>query len=33
MSSLAIATMVLICGVVWGGLGLLIVRAVRRARG
>lgn len=30
MSDLAIATMILICGVVWGGLALLVVRAVRR---
>lgn len=29
MSDLAILTMVLICGLVWGGFALLLVRAVR----
>jgi hypothetical protein len=29
MSGTAIATMILICGVVWGGFALLLSRAVR----
>ncbi len=30
MTTTAIVTMVLICGLVWGGFALLLVRAVRR---
>lgn len=30
MEPLAIATMVVVCGLVWGGLLALLVRAVRR---
>ena len=29
MTGTAIATMVVICGVVWGGFALLLIRAVR----
>ena len=32
MSSTAIVSMTLICGVVWGGLAYLILRAVRSQR-
>ncbi len=31
MSGLAIATMITICGAVWGGLALLVLRALRRS--
>lgn len=29
MTGIAIATMILVCGVVWGGFGWLLMRAVR----
>ena len=29
MTSLAIVTMVVICGLIWGGFAVLLVRAVR----
>jgi hypothetical protein len=32
MSGLAIAMMILICGMVWGGLGALVTRAVVKTR-
>lgn len=32
MTSLAVGTMVVICGTVWGGFAALVVRAVRRER-